>query len=98
LGAESPEPRSDRSALLGLDALARRQGSGRKGRLVATELHKLFGHLLAPLGVRRPPTSILEAIAGYRRARDRLERRLGVAVPRELETAVAPAFADLPAR
>ena len=67
--------------------------AGGKAELVANELDKLFGHLLAPLGVQRRPSSVTEAIASYREARDRAEQQFGVVVRRELETAVAPAFA-----
>ena len=59
-----------------------------KSDLVAGELRKLFDHLLGPLGVERPPSSIAEAISAYRGARDRAEQRLGNAVSRELETEV----------
>ena len=65
--------------------------------LVAGELEKLFDHLLLPLGVGRRPMSIAEAITQYRDARDDAEKRFGVAVARELEQAVSPAFAELPA-
>ena len=60
--------------------------------LIATELDKLFDHLLWPLGVERRPSSILDAIALYRAARDRAETRFGAVVDRELEHAVSPAF------
>jgi predicted nucleotidyltransferase len=65
-----------------------------KGDLVVSELAKLFDHLLAPLGVKLPPSSISEAVAGYRAARDRAERRFDRVVRREVEAAVAPALAD----
>lgn len=68
--------------------------SARKPGLVASELEKLFEHLLAPLGAERRPSSIGDAIALYRAARDSAEQRFGVAVPRDLERAVAPAFDD----
>jgi hypothetical protein len=61
-----------------------------KSELVAAELQKLTVHLLAPLGSTRVPTSIAEAVASYRAARDRAERELWVHVPRELERVVAP--------
>lgn len=69
-------------------------GKEAKGRtdLIASELDKLSGHLLAPMGVLRPPSSIAEAVSLYRRARERAERRFGAAVPRDLEAAVAPAI------
>jgi hypothetical protein len=68
--------------------------AGGKADVVASELDKVFNHLLAPLGVKASPSSIREAIASYRAARDRAEQRVGVVVRRELDAAVAPAFAD----
>ncbi|HEU0303810.1 MAG TPA: nucleotidyltransferase domain-containing protein [Gaiellaceae bacterium] len=58
--------------------------------VVGAELEKLFHHLLAPLGVERAPGSIVEAVASYREARADAERRFGIEVGRELESAVAP--------
>jgi hypothetical protein len=63
-----------------------------KTELIATELDKLFDHLLHPLGVERRPSSIPDAIALYRPARDRAETRFGAVVDRQLEHAVSPAF------
>jgi hypothetical protein len=63
-----------------------------KADLIASELDKLFEHLLAPLGVKRRPSSIVDAIASYQHARDRAEQHFGVVVRRELETAVARVF------
>jgi hypothetical protein len=63
-----------------------------KDELVATELQKLFGHLLAPLGVEAAPASIAGAVASYRSARDRAEKRFGLTVSREVEDVVAPAL------
>jgi hypothetical protein len=60
-----------------------------KEELVAGELEKLFGHLLGPLGVEAAPSSVTDAVAAYRTARDRAERRFGRTVSRELERAVA---------
>jgi hypothetical protein len=62
-----------------------------KDEVVAAELEKLFGHLLGPLGAERQPASVAEAVDAYRAARGRAERRFGVAVPRHVERAVAPA-------
>jgi hypothetical protein len=59
-----------------------------KSDLVANELRKLRDHLLDPLGVERPPSSIPAAIAAYRGARDRAEQQFGFGVSRELETEV----------
>jgi hypothetical protein len=69
--------------------------AGGKGELVAKELDKLFVHLLAPLGVERPPRSVVQAVEVYRAARDKAERRFGVAASREVERAVAPALASM---
>ena len=66
-----------------------------KTDLIASELEKLFDHLLLPLGVRQRPMSIAEAITQYRDARDDAEKRFGVAVARELEQAASAAFADV---
>lgn len=63
-----------------------------KRELVASELAKLFRHLLGPLGVATAPGSVAEAVAAYRDARAAAERRFGCEVPRELEAAVAPAL------
>ncbi|MGH3084058.1 MAG: hypothetical protein ACRDNP_08370 [Gaiellaceae bacterium] len=69
--------------------LSSKDAAGRR-EVVAAELEKLFDHLLAPLEVDRPPSSIAQAVAAYREGRARVERRLGVAVSRDLENAVAP--------
>ena len=68
--------------------------AGGKTEFVATELEKLFGHLLEPLGAAQAPSSIADAVAAYRAGRDRAERRFGRAVSRRLELAVAPALLD----
>lgn len=60
-----------------------------KTDLVTAELEKLTQHLLAPLGVEATPASVAEAVAVYRGARARAERRFACEVPRELEAAVA---------
>jgi len=54
--------------------------AGDKTELVTTELEKLFGHA--------------DAVAAYRAGRDHAERRLGSAVSRRLELAVAAALLD----
>jgi hypothetical protein len=59
-----------------------------KSDLIAAELRMLFDHLLAPLGVEQPPTSVGDAIDRYREARRSAEDRLDVQVPRRLETEV----------
>jgi hypothetical protein len=65
--------------------------AGGKGDLVTAELEKLFGHLLGPLGAPAAPSSIADAVAEYRRARDDAERRFSCAVRQDVEAAVAPA-------
>jgi ADP-ribose pyrophosphatase YjhB (NUDIX family) len=69
-----------------------------KVELIASELEKLFDHLLEPLGARRRPASISEAIAIYRRARGDAETRFGVVVRRDLENASSAAFEREPPR
>ena len=64
-----------------------------KAELISSELDKLFDHLLAPLDVKRRPTSVTDAIASYQHARDQAEERFDVTVSRDLQAAVAPAFA-----
>jgi hypothetical protein len=66
-----------------------------KIELIASELDKLFHHLLEPLGVERRPSSIADAIANYQEARDHAEQRFGTTVRRDLEAAAAPALASL---
>ena len=50
----------------------------------------MFEHLLGPLGVPRPPSSIGEAVRSYLQARERRERELGTRVARTVEDAVLP--------
>ncbi|WP_235834097.1 nucleotidyltransferase domain-containing protein [Actinomadura logoneensis] len=57
---------------------------------VRGELLTMSGHLLRPLGVQAVPRTLEEAVAGYVRARDRLETRYGHRVPRRLEEEVLP--------
>jgi hypothetical protein len=69
-----------------------------KREVVAAELEKLFGHILAPLEVDHPPSSISQAVTAYREGRARAERRLGVAVSRDLDNAVAPSLSSSPSQ
>ena len=69
-----------------------------KREVVAAELEKLFGHLLAPLEVDYSPSSISQAVTAYREGRARAERRLGVAVSRDLDNAVAPSLSSSPSQ
>lgn len=62
--------------------------------LVAAELEKLFVHLLRPLGVERIPSSVADAVALYRPARDALAARLGCVISPGLEAEVAPVLAS----
>ena len=66
--------------------------AGGKQELVVAELEKCRENLLGPLGVTHAPSSIAQAIAEYRRARNRAEQRFGRAVRREVEAPVAPAL------
>lgn len=66
-----------------------KQASG-KTELLQHELAKLAVHVLVPMGVESQPLSLGEAVASYLPARDRLERRFGVWVPRVLEREIAP--------
>jgi len=59
-----------------------------KSELVASELHKLYDHILHPMGVEVLAVSLDSAVAGYLVARERLEGQFAVAVPRALERAV----------
>jgi hypothetical protein len=59
--------------------------------LVRSELAKMSDRLLKPLGARSV-TSIAEAVAGFRDARDVAEERTGVTVERTLEREVLSAL------
>ncbi|MFC6879926.1 MULTISPECIES: nucleotidyltransferase domain-containing protein [Actinomadura] len=54
------------------------------------ELLRMSRHLLEPLGVQTVPRSLEEAAARYVRARNRLETRYNLRVPRRLEAEVLP--------
>jgi hypothetical protein len=60
--------------------------------LVANELHKMFKHILHPIGVEVSPANLDAAIASYLVARARFERDLAVMVPRALERETVRAF------
>jgi hypothetical protein len=64
-----------------------------EAQLVRRELGKLFDHLLQPMGARKVPRSIPEAVAAYRALRDRREREFGVLVTRVREREVLPVVA-----
>jgi Nucleotidyltransferase domain len=61
-------------------------------QLVADELAKMHGFLLAPLGVVPAPASLDEAVASYRQARARAVEALGVVVHQELGRQVSEAL------
>ena len=63
-----------------------------KAELVAEDLAKVHRHLLGPLGVTSAPATVREAAEAYRGARDRLEGRWGISVPRRLGDDVAGAL------
>ncbi len=102
LHADEPPWRPARDNLAEIDAhfwdwmlWLRSKAASNKTDLVASELDKLFAHMLAPLGAERRPSTIKDAIVEYREARDRAERRFATVIKRDLETAAAPAFAGL---
>lgn len=66
-----------------------------KTPLVAGELRKMHEHLLCPLGVSDPPTSLGEAVEGYVRARADWELRVSVRVDRRVEQQVRKMLAVL---
>ena len=60
-----------------------------------TELRKLHGHLLGPLGVAAMPGSLDEALAAYRAARTEWEKRLRREVSPTAERTVMPGLRQL---
>ena len=60
-----------------------------KVELVADELVKMHGHLLEPLGVTRPPTTLADAIALYRAGREPLLRHAEFVLDPRLERQVS---------
>jgi predicted nucleotidyltransferase len=87
-----PPWRPERTNLAAIDAhfwdwalgLLAKRVQGRSD-LVATELLKMFTHILLPMGVQVAPDSLDTAVVSYLVARARLEHDLGVTVPRTLE-------------
>lgn len=57
---------------------------------VLGELLKMSQHLLIPLGVKTVPADLRDAADRYVRARDRLEERYGLQIPRRLEAEIRP--------
>jgi len=60
-----------------------------KSGVVSEELGKLHRNLLGPLGITSPPATVERAVAEYRGARDRLERRWEMSVSRRVGDEVA---------
>jgi hypothetical protein len=65
--------------------------TGGQAATLAASLGDMFELMLEPMGVSAKPGSVSEAIDTFIAARDELERRYGVSVPRELEREVCPA-------
>jgi hypothetical protein len=65
---------------------------GGQDELVSSQLRKMHGYLLGPLGVERAPESIEEAVVAYLAALAEAQHRLGVVVPPELREEVLPAL------
>ncbi|MFD0691411.1 hypothetical protein [Actinomadura fibrosa] len=57
---------------------------------VRGELLKMSRHILEPLGIMTVPPTLEDATSRFIRARDRLETRYGLHVPRDLERAILP--------
>jgi hypothetical protein len=70
--------------------LGSKEAAGKR-ELVSAELDKLWRHLLSPLGVEQPPSTLDTALSSYLRARQVAEAELGVEVPRRLEREVRKA-------
>src|SRR5579884_398541 len=60
--------------------------------LVAAELEKLWRFLLGPLGMKKPPGNLQEAVGSYVSARADAAERLGITVPEELGRQVSAAL------
>ncbi|WP_433333046.1 hypothetical protein [Spirillospora sp. CA-294931] len=57
---------------------------------VRGELLRMRLHVLEPLGIAHLPSSLQDAATRYIRARDRLETRYGLHIPRQLQNEVLP--------
>jgi Nucleotidyltransferase domain len=71
--------------------LGSKEASG-KSELVSGELGKMWRHLLGPLGIEEPPSTLHTALSSYLQARRAAEAELGVEVPRRLEREVRKAW------
>lgn len=67
-----------------------------KAAIVSEELAKMSEHLLAPLGVPQPPTSLREAMNSYLGAIDSWAQSLDVTVDRRAEQQITPVIEGLP--
>jgi hypothetical protein len=65
--------------------------TGGQAAVLESGLRDMFKLMLAPMGAPVAPGSVSQAIDAYTAARNRLERRYGVRVPRDLEREVRPA-------
>ena len=74
--------------------LCAKQAAGKQDR-VTGELHKMFQHLLQPMGAKQAPTSLHDAVGVYERLRAACEDHFGVVVSPRLGQAVAPVVASV---
>jgi hypothetical protein len=96
---ERPPWQVSADTLVALDAhfwdwilwLAAKRARGR-AELVSTELEKMHGFLLGPLGVEAVPATIEDAVDEYLAALDVAERRFGISLPRTLQHEVLRAL------
>jgi predicted nucleotidyltransferase len=65
---------------------------GGREKVLASSLGDMFELMLSPMGAGVRPRSVPEAVDSYLAARNALEQKLGVSVPRALETEVRPAL------
>jgi predicted nucleotidyltransferase len=73
--------------------LEQKRRGGRTSQLEKS-LGDMFELLLRPMGVTDKPRSVVAAVAAYLQAREGLETRYGVRVPRALEEEVRPVVAS----
>jgi len=64
---------------------------GGREKVLASSLGDMFELMLSPMGVGVRPRSVREAVDSYLAARNELEQKFGVSVPRALENEVRPA-------
>jgi predicted nucleotidyltransferase len=64
--------------------------TGGENALVRSELDELWLNILLPVGVDSRPVALDDVVVDYLAARDRLERKFRVGVPRTLEDEVRP--------